>query len=64
MRKASRESSARIRDGTQADAAACLALWVTACTARDGASIAGVAERARPKFTLAESWIVAEAPKL
>ena len=58
------ESSSIIRDATPADAAACLALWVQACAARDGRSIVGVAERARPKFNHAESWIVADDPEL
>lgn len=35
-----------------------MALWVEACAVRDGRAVAGVAERARPKFDHAESWIV------
>src|SRR5689334_13952536 len=58
------EGSSLIRDATQSDEAACLALWVKACEARDGRSIVGVAERARPKFNNAESWIVADDPEL
>jgi len=64
MREADGGNSAILREGTPADAAACLALWVEACAARDGASMAGVAERARLKFNLAESWMVAEDPEL
>ena len=48
-----------IRAGAAPDVGPCLALWVAACAARDGVAISGVAERARPKFAGAESWIVA-----
>ena len=48
------------RDGTSADTPGCLALWVDACLARDGAAVVGVAERARAKFDDSECWIVAE----
>ena len=48
------------RDGAEADTEECLSLWVTACLARDGAAVVGVAERARPKFDDSECWIVAE----
>jgi GNAT superfamily N-acetyltransferase len=51
-----------LRAGTPADTARCLALWVDACAVRDGVAIAGVEERARPKFDRAERWIVAEEP--
>lgn len=47
-----------IRTGTGSDVDACVALWVEACAVRDGRAVAGVAERARPKFDRAESWIV------
>ena len=42
------------------DEAACVSLWVAACAIRDGRAIAGVAERARPKFGHARCWIVVE----
>ena len=51
-----------IRHGSAEDIEECVALWVRACAARDGVAVAGVAERARPKFGHAESWIVAEEP--
>lgn len=51
-----------IRAGTSADVGACVALWVEACAVRDGRAVAGVAERARPKFDRAESWIVSTGP--
>jgi ribosomal protein S18 acetylase RimI-like enzyme len=50
------------RTGTPADTEQCLALWIDACAVRDGVAIAGVSERARPKFDHAERWIVAEGP--
>jgi len=49
-----------LRTGTPADTAKCLALWIEACATRDGVAIAGVADRARPKFDHAETWIVAD----
>lgn len=51
-----------MRAGTEADADACVALWVEACAARDRRAIPGVAERAWPKFDRPESWIVATDP--
>jgi ribosomal protein S18 acetylase RimI-like enzyme len=51
------------REGTGADIAACVSLWVEACATRDGRSVAGVADRARPKFDQAEAWILAEHPE-
>lgn len=48
-----------LRPGTVADIGACLALWVQACTVRDGQAVPGVAERARPKLDRPESWVVA-----
>jgi ribosomal protein S18 acetylase RimI-like enzyme len=48
------------RRGAAADVAPCVSLWVEACAARDGRAVPGVADRARPKFDRAESWIVAE----
>lgn len=48
------------RQGVAVDAAACVSLWVEACAARDGQAVTGVADRARPKFDRAESWIVAD----
>ena len=49
-----------LRTGTPTDTATCLALWIEACATRDGVAIAGVADRARPKFNNAETWIVAD----
>jgi ribosomal protein S18 acetylase RimI-like enzyme len=48
------------RQGTATDVAVCVSLWIEACAVRDGGSVTGVADRARPKFERAESWIVAE----
>ena len=50
------------RAGTTTDLAQCLALWIEACAIRDGVAIAGVEDRARPKFDRAEKWIVAADP--
>lgn len=60
IRAASDRQRAVFRSGTADDTDACVALWVRACAVRDGVAVAGVAERARPKFDRAESWIVAE----
>lgn len=51
-----------LRAGALADVGPCVALWVEACAARDGVAVPGVAERARPKFDRAESWVVASDP--
>lgn len=51
-----------LRVGTTADVVPCVALWVEACAVRDGRAVPGVAERARPKFDRAESWIVSTGP--
>jgi ribosomal protein S18 acetylase RimI-like enzyme len=53
-------SAAVLRAGTDSDLEACVSLWVDACARRDGARVAGVAERARPKFSRREAWVVAE----
>ena len=62
MREPSGRTEFVFRNGTQTDAASCVSLWVLACAARDGVAVAGVAERARPKFDRAECWIVAAEP--
>jgi ribosomal protein S18 acetylase RimI-like enzyme len=62
MNKPDDSSESQFREGTTADIATCVSLWVSACAARDGRAVAGVAERARPKFDRAENWIVAEHP--
>ncbi|MEC5151443.1 GNAT family N-acetyltransferase [Cryobacterium sp. GrIS_2_6] len=62
IRAASARQSPAFRTGSAADTAECVALWVRACAARDGVTVAEVAERAQPKFDHAESWIVAEEP--
>ena len=49
-----------VGDSGVGDAAACVSLWVAACASRDGIAIAGVAERARPKFDHPQCWIVVE----
>lgn len=50
----------RLRVGTPADTDSCVALWVASCAERDGRAIAGVAERARPKFDRASALIIAD----
>ncbi|MDY7542417.1 MULTISPECIES: GNAT family N-acetyltransferase [unclassified Cryobacterium] len=60
IRGASARQSPAFRAGTAADTTDCVALWVRACAERDGVAVAGVAERAQPKFDHGESWIVAE----
>ena len=62
MGKPTGQTDVVFRTGTPADTAECLALWVEACARRDGGAIAGVEERARPKFDRAESWFVAGSP--
>ena len=52
------------RNGTAADAAECVSLWVEACASRDGVAVPGVAERARPKFDRAQCWIMVEDPAI
>lgn len=49
-----------VGDSGVGDTAACVSLWVAACASRDGIAIAGVAERARPKFDHPQCWIVVE----
>ncbi|GEP69573.1 hypothetical protein CSO01_22880 [Cellulomonas soli] len=49
-----------LRAGEAADLTACVALWLDAFTAREGAAVDGVVERARPKFSRAEAWVVAD----
>jgi ribosomal protein S18 acetylase RimI-like enzyme len=49
-----------IRIGDDADRESCIELWVAASAARDGAAVAGVAERARAKFGSTALWLVAE----
>ena len=53
-------SAAVLREGTDSDLDACVSLWVDACARRDGVRVPGVAERARPKFSRREAWVVAE----
>ncbi|TFD73871.1 GNAT family N-acetyltransferase [Cryobacterium gelidum] len=60
MKNPSAGTKIKYRDGAAADIEECVALWVDACRARDGAAVVGVAERARPKFGSSECWIVAE----
>ncbi|RFA19031.1 GNAT family N-acetyltransferase [Subtercola boreus] len=62
MQQASGVVESVLREGRPGDVAECVALWVEACAARDGTAVAGVAERARPKFDRAECFLVAEAP--
>ena len=49
-----------IRKGTGLDTNRCVELWVAACATRDGVAVAGVADRARPKFEHPEAWLVVE----
>lgn len=48
-----------LRAGASSDIEQCVALWVDACAVRDGRSIGGIADRARPKFDRSIGWIVA-----
>ena len=48
-----------LRAGAPPDIEHCVALWVDACAVRDGRSISGVVDRARPKFNRSIGWIVA-----
>lgn len=48
------------RQGAATAVALCVLLWVGACAVRDSRAVPGVADRARPKFDHAESWIVGE----
>ncbi|WP_369832982.1 N-acetyltransferase family protein [Brachybacterium sp. YJGR34] len=48
-----------LRPGAPSDVEQCVALWVDACAVRDGRSVSGVADRARPKFDRSIGWIVA-----
>ena len=63
MRESHDISEVVLREGTGADIAACVSLWVEACATRDGRSVAGVAGRARPKFDHVEAWILAAHPE-
>ena len=60
MIEAGKDGAFVVRDGTANDMDVCLALWVAACSARDGEAISGVAERARAKFADPECWILLE----
>ena len=60
MQEASSPGELVFRYGTSQDRAACVSMWVDACVSRDGTAVAGVAERARPKFDHTECWIVVE----
>lgn len=62
MQEASSSDELVFRDGTAPDRAACVSIWVEACASRDGIAVAGVADRARPKFDREECWMVAEVP--
>jgi ribosomal protein S18 acetylase RimI-like enzyme len=48
-----------VRDAVDSDLEACIALWVEASAARDGAAVPGIAERARAKFEHTLAWLVA-----
>jgi ribosomal protein S18 acetylase RimI-like enzyme len=56
----SSRGTGEMRPGVAADVAACVAVWVAACAARDGRAVDGVAERARPKFDAAVVWLVVD----
>jgi len=62
MQEASSPDELVFRYGTPQDLATCVSIWVEACVSRDGIAVAGVAERARPKFDHAECWLVVEVP--
>lgn len=62
MQEASSPDEVVFRAGTSHDRSACVSIWVEACASRDGIAVAGVAERARPKFDHEECWVVGEVP--
>jgi hypothetical protein len=64
MRDATGPDEFVFRNGTAADAAECVSLWVEACASPDGVAVAGVAERARPEFDRAQCWIMVEDPAI
>lgn len=62
MQEASSPNELVFRAGVSQDRSACVSIWVEACASRDVIAVAGVAERARPKFDHEDCWLVGEIP--